>query len=61
MNKLKITLLISLLLILTGCEKYFFFPKNQLFYNDGLVINDYEIDLELLEVAKNAGLNQNTT
>ena len=35
--------------------------KNQLFYNDGLVINDYEIDLELLEVAKNAGLNQNTS
>ena len=35
--------------------------KNQLFYNDGLVINDYEINLELLEVAKNAGLNQNTS
>ena len=35
--------------------------KNQLFYNDGLVINDYEINVELLEVAKNAGLNQNTS
>ena len=32
MNKLKIVLLISVLLILTGCEKYFFFPKQQLFY-----------------------------
>lgn len=32
MNKLKIILLITVLLLLAGCEKYFFFPKNQLFY-----------------------------
>ena len=32
MNKLKIILLITVLLLLAGCEKYFFFPKQQLFY-----------------------------
>ena len=34
--------------------------KSQLYYNDGLVINDYEINAELLDVAKNAGLNKDT-
>ena len=34
--------------------------KSNLFYNDGLVINSYEIKTELLEVAKNANLNKDT-
>ena len=32
MNKVKTILLITVLLLLAGCEKYFFFPKQQLFY-----------------------------
>ncbi len=32
MNKIKTILLITVLLLLAGCEKYFFFPKQQLFY-----------------------------
>lgn len=32
MNKINITLLIVTLLLLAGCEKYFFYPKQQLFY-----------------------------
>ena len=42
MNKIKTILLITVLLLLAGCEKYFFFPKQQLFYMPETCANNPE-------------------